>query len=70
MYGRTNTLRFLSLTLMTGLFGLIVGDLSEAAEKKENSDSAKKKAVATARVVAETAGAKLGQAALSRPLFA
>ena len=36
MHGRTNALRFLSLIILTGLFGLTLSDLSDAAEQKDN----------------------------------
>jgi Protein of unknown function (DUF1553)/Protein of unknown function (DUF1549) len=66
MYGRTNTFRFLSLVMLTGLFGLIVGDLSEAADKKDQTEAAKTKSASSGSVSAKTAGTKLDHAALSR----
>ena len=56
MFGRTNALRCLSLLLLTGLFGLILDSLSDAAEKSKP----------TPAPAAKTSGAKLELAALSR----
>lgn len=68
MYGRTTILRFLSLVMLTSLFILIVGDLSEAAEKKKNKNkagSANLSAAPAPAGPAQTAGSKLDPAALS-----
>ena len=57
MFGRTNILRCLSLLMLTGLLGLIINDLSNAAEKDSKP---------TPGVTAKTTGTKLDQPALSR----
>ena len=59
MFGRTNVMRCLSLLMLTGLFGLIVSQLSDAAEKNSKTAPA-------STVTAKTAGTKLDQLALSR----
>ena len=59
MFGRTNIMRCLSLLMLTGLFGLIVSQLSDAAEKNSKTAPA-------STITAKTAGTKLDQLALSR----
>jgi Protein of unknown function (DUF1549)/Protein of unknown function (DUF1553) len=60
MFGRNHVLRCLSLLMLTALFGLILSNLSDAAEKKDKTESTPSKAL-----TAKSAGTRLDQATIS-----